>query len=167
MSGHSFDQGKIVKTGIVIAGCLCSFASFAQVKHTPYLYDNCPQTLRLSVSERQAAVIALAASIRNEIGKLSPHAPAQDVEAAIAFAFSQANAPADISVMALGNLESDAGLNTNARRALGNARLALDTCGGGVGTAAIGQGSNSFGDSFSSSPILGVGGGGSSNYTSS
>ena len=166
MSGISAERGKLLATGIVIAGCLCSFAGFAQVKRTPYLYDNCPQTLRMSVSERQAAVNALVARVRGEVAKLSSNASAQDIEAAIAFAFSQANAPADIAVMAIAALESDASLSNNVRRALGNARLALDTCGGGVGTAAINGGANNFGDAFLSSPVLGVGGGGSSNYTS-
>ncbi|BBC70950.1 hypothetical protein AEB_P0082 [Altererythrobacter sp. B11] len=166
MNKSRLSGGTLSRSAIVLAVCLASAAGNAQVRRSPNLFENCPQLTRLSASEQEAQVQALAASIRAELNQLPATASAQDVEAAIAFAFSQANAPAEIAQRALTALESNPNLSNNVRRALVNARLALADCQGGIGTAAIGQAGAGAGGFFSSSPIIGVGGGGSSNYTS-
>lgn len=155
---------KMTLTGVALSALIVGGAAMAQVntRYYPSAVNNCVRPASyLSESAKQEAIRVLSEALRVEIAQLPDTASAQDVEAAIAFTLSQANAPAEVVNAALDNLANNPNQSLSLRQAVANARLAVDNC-TGIGTAALG---NSGSGILSSTPVLGVGGGGSANYT--
>lgn len=104
---------------------------------------------------------ALIAALRSELGALPPTAAVQDVEASIVYVIGQRRYSAAEIGQALNDLAGAPSISDTLRSAVANVRLALLSRRLRRGTAALSDGGGGFGFT---SPIVSIGGGGSSNY---
>lgn len=104
---------------------------------------------------------ALTAALRSELAALPPTAAVQDVEASIVYVIGQRRYGAAEIAQALNDLGGAPSVSDTLRSAVANVRLALLSRRLRRGTAALSDGGGGFGFT---SPIVSIGGGGSSNY---
>ncbi|QAY77479.1 hypothetical protein [Sphingosinicella sp. BN140058] len=151
---------------LLVAGTAAPVGAQSVRKVRPITNANCPKLAKATTrtpQEMTRAVQRVTAALAREIGTLSPNASSEDAEAAVAFALSQLNESSDVVETAINQYSATPGLTRNVRQALANSRQALLECQPG-GTAGLGRsGGNPAG--FGASPVIGVGGGGGSNYS--
>ncbi|PSJ38276.1 hypothetical protein [Allosphingosinicella deserti] len=151
---------------LLIVGMTPSAQAQAVRKVRPITQANCPKLATATVrrpEETARAVQQVVAALTREVGALSSNASSEDAEAAITFALSQVNAPSDAVETAINQYSKTPNLSRNVRQALANSRQALLEC-QPVGTAGLGR-SGGAPAGFGASPVIGVGGGGGSNYS--